>query len=349
MKTNKEILKSFKEYREANSKSTKTIKGDVTTMSQLIEYTNNKPLKNVTENDLQGFLKNKSLGTKTQYAMRLINFYRWLNKLDKHTRPENMKWYEFPTADLKAKYKEPNVKKYLITDDEYNKIIQYCKDDSKWCALFETLYLSGARPNEANQMNVGDVIIDKNGKVTVTLTDSKTIPRQVPLPQAPIMLIRWIDNHPYKDNKDAPLFLSKDSKNYDKRMNTVSINIKFNTIKKYTGIKETLTPHCFRKTRATIYFSSRDPIYDDSEIAKIFGWKPHTVVDRRLEYDLRDFDDLKAKIQGNIKSVETYDTIKAERDIVINQQQEEINNLKEDLQHLSNIIQNLTGQIENKN
>jgi integrase len=176
-------------------------------------------------------------------------------------------------------------------------------------------------------MNVGDVEIDSDGKVTITLQDSKTLPRKVPLPENPKMLIRWLEYHPFKDNKNAPLFPSGHNYKYAKRMVTVSINYKFKSIKNHTGIKNSLTPHCFRKSRATIMFSSRNPFFDDSEIAKFFGWKSHTVIDRRQQYDLRDFDDLKKKIQGNIPRVETYDTIKQERDNLEKDLKEQVNKL----------------------
>ena len=64
-------------------------------------------------------------------------------------------------------------------------------------------------------------------------------------------------------------------------------------------------------------FSSRNPIYDDTEIGQFFGWKPHTVVDRRQQYDLRGFDDLKEKIQGKNKvKLDTFDIVKQERDTI---------------------------------
>ena len=224
-------------------------------------------------------------------------------KLGKGERVPNMEWFEFPKKAVLVKRGDADVKQQLLTDEEYNKVQQYIARDIKWSALFETLYLSGGRPNEVNQMNVGDVIIEEDGNVTLVIRDSKTIPRKVPLPENPAKLKNWLSYHPFKDDKNSPLFPSNNHRNMHQRMATVAINRKFDVIKKYTGIKSTLTPHCFRKTRATIMFSSRDPIFDDTEIAQYFGWKSHTVVDRREQYDLSNFDDLKQKVQGNVGKI----------------------------------------------
>jgi integrase len=189
-------------------------------------------------------------------------------------------------------------------------------------------------------MNIGDVIYE-GGKVTVLLNNSKTIPRKVPLPDTPKMLVRWIQNHPFKDNPDAPLFITGSNRTSDKRMFVKNINRHFNVVKRNTGIKSTLTPHCFRKSRASIMFSSRTKdggiIYDDKEIGQYFGWKNHTVSDRRTQYDLRNFEDLKEKIHRKVKSVETYDTVVAERDTL----KEELDSLKKQMNDITTIISNM--------
>lgn len=341
---NKEILNQYKEVRKANGMRDNTIFQDMVTLNGLIEHTKGKNLKDIDAKDTQTYLNHlDNIVTKMTYASKIIKFYKWYFKLKKRERPKNMEWFEYPTAKMLRKQQDPDIKKYLITDEEYNKIVQFLKSDLKWSALFETMYLSGARPNEIMQMNIKDVDIEPDG-VTITITDSKTIPRKIPLPENPKLLIRWYESHPYKNNPDSPLWISNDKKNYHNRMVTISINNKFKSIKKYTGIKKSLTPHCFRKTRATIYFSSRNPTYDDSEISKIFGWEPLMVAIRRRQYDLRNFDDLKNKIQGKIEPVETYDIVKQERDTLIEKQKKEINILKEQYSKIREVLDEILAK-----
>lgn len=350
MRNNQEILESFYKYRQANSKSKKTLECDKRVLNVFLQHINNKPLEQVIEEDTQSFIKKqKTLGTRTMFASKLILFFRWLHKLEKRKRPSCMKWYDYPTAKQIRKNGKADVKQYLITDEEYTKIMNFVSANPKWSALFETLYLSGARPNEIMQMNISDIEIDSDGKVTIKLTDSKSLPRKVPLPDTPNNLIRWLEYHPLRHNNNAPLFISNSARNYHKRHDTFAINIKFNTIKEKTGIKSTLTPHCFRKTRATIMFSARTKDggkkFDEGDMAKFFGWTPITVSQRRNEYDLRDFEDLKKLVQGNIKPVETFDNIKAERDTLAKKQQEKIDTLEQELSDLKELFENTISSV----
>ena len=156
MKNNEEMIEEYKKFRETNNKAKNTILADINAMNQLRKYTKGKNFDKIDEKDTIGFIGSfTGIGTKVQYATRLIRFYRWLNKLDKRERPANMKWFEYPSKDQIIKRKDPDVKKYLITDDEYAKIIQFCGDEGKWAALFETLYLSGGRPDEVTALGTG--------------------------------------------------------------------------------------------------------------------------------------------------------------------------------------------------
>jgi integrase len=345
---NSEIIKEFLEYRKANSKGENTLKSDKMALNLFNKFTNNKPSK-----DTERYINSlKSPGNKTNVGSKLILFFRWFqnksikegkNKLTKRERPDVMRWFEYPSAKLRRKNADPDIKKQLITPEEYKKIQQFVGRKPKWSALFETLYLSGGRPNEVNEMNVGDVEIDSEGKVTITLRKSKTIARKVPLPENPKMLIRWLQYHPFKDDEKAPLFISDCPKTYQGRMQTMAINQKLYVIIKYTGIKKTICPKCFRKTRASIMFSARTKdggiIYDDTEMGQYFGWTPNMVVLRRQQYDLRNFDDLKEKIHGKIVHVETFDTIKQERDTL----KQELENLKSQIGDLTKAVSIMNG------
>ena len=122
-----------------------------------------------------------------------------------------------------------------------------------------------------------------------------------------------------------------------------SIGDQFRTIKKYTNIKKSLSIHCFRKTRATMMFSARTKdggiIYDDKEMGQYFGWKSHTVIKRRLQYDLRNYDDFKDKIFGNLtKPLETYDTLKQEKDMLENEYKKKIADMEEQMHSMKETI-----------
>ena len=74
--------------------------------------------------------------------------------------------------------------------------------------------------------------------------------------------------------------------------------------------------------------------YDDKEIGMIFGWKPSTVIMRRREYDLTDYEDLREKIFAKSARVETIDEIKEDRDRLIKD--------KNEIEELKNALKSLT-------
>ena len=321
-----EILERYKQYREANNKSNNTVLNEQTRLIKLVNDSD-KHFKDINEQDTMKYLKQLSLGSKTQYSTTIINFFKWY--LDTKERPKCMKWFEYPSKDLLVQKSDPDREKHLITDEEYAKIIQYTKRTPKWSALYETLYLSGGRRDEVNNMKFKDV----SRLVTegiITLRKSKTIPRTIALNGNPEQLIRWIEQHPTQNPND-PLFPSDARTNSCGQMLSVSINKNFEVLKNKLDIKQALTPHSFRKTRATIMFSSRNPTYDDSEIAKYFGWKPHTVVERREQYDLRTEKDLQKKVRGAQPKIQDFDTVKAERDTVVNKLMKQMEAMREEI------------------
>ena len=73
-------------------------------------------------------------------------------------------------------------------------------------AIWETYYLSGVRPEELPQLQMKHIIKDNNGIISIKFIDSKSMAREIPLPQTPYKLLEYIEMHPQKNNKEAPLF-----------------------------------------------------------------------------------------------------------------------------------------------
>ena len=303
-KNNLEIINSYKMHRYSLGKAKNTVDADINAIRKLAKSIGNKNFKDVKEDDLKEFFVDiKNFILRDHYSSRIICFYKWLFKLKDDERPEIMKWYKYSKNSERERQKDPNIKKELILPEEYAKIIQKVKMDLRISALYETLYLSGARPDEVCNMKIEDVINDE-GKISIVVNKSKSIPREIPLTEKPNLLIRWLENHPNKDNKKAWLFPTLDRRFKDRHIIASSVSEKFKNLIRQIDVKKTLILYSFRKTRATIMFNQG---YDDKEMGQLFGWKPHTVIDRRQQYDLRGLEDLKKKI---FQKAEVYKTRK---------------------------------------
>jgi integrase len=277
---------------------------------------------------------NKSWKTRDNYGTSLILFFRWLLKCRRKERPENMEWFDYTVNAKRRQSKDPDAyKKYFIEPEGYEKIIEHCVDYMDM-ALFEVLYVSGARPDEVSSMKIHDVEILDNGEVWFTLRKSKTDPRRIPIGHSINNLLRWLDFHPGKNNPEAPLWLTYARRKLklpieQRDMKAYTIGDKLKDIIDRAGLKTTITPHCFRKTRATIMFAEGISDYD---MGYYFGWSAGTVIKRREEYDLKKNEKFQQKIFANAPALKKYDTIERENKSLVKAQADRIKELESQMQ-----------------
>lgn len=349
---NRQVIDEFLSIRQIQKKSKETVDTDEFCLCKFAHFLNKKHFKDVTEKDLQDFFKTiDTYSTFNLLGIKLIQFYRWLLKLKRKQRPDIFQWFEFISNDKKAKDSNPDsIKDQFITTSEYNTILTSCWDKyGMWEAMFETYYLSGGRLSEVRNMTIGDVKTD-SGKVSLVLRVSKTRPREVPLSSYPERLIRWLQNHPNKNNPASPLWISLGTRNYGGIITENGVAGAFYKIIKNTDIKKTLSIHCFRKTRATIMFNERTKDgglkYSDTHLAMFFGWKPKTVVERRQEYDLTTKEDLNALVFDgkNDTPIETFDILKQQKKRLENEYQKKIESMEIQMKAMQDILMQITGQ-----
>jgi len=348
--SNKATVLLYQAYRlNVQKKSKQTVKNESNTLRKLARFLGNKEFKNTTEQEIQSFFGNSDIvqsnRSRDLYGAHIIKFYNWLLKLKRKQRPPFMDWFEYQTSTQKQKQVDPNKKeKQFITHEEYDKLQRWTADAQEK-ALWETLYLSGARPREICSMRIDSVRELEKG-YEITVYDSKTRPRNIPLSEHPEHLLRWVRNHPYQDKKKNTLWLSKSKRKMDNPMIPDVINFKLKKAIERAGIKTTITPHCFRRTRATIMFSQRSKdggiIYTDKEISLHFGWQPGSVPLRREEYDLTDQEDLRAKVFGSVEKAPSYEVIKVQKE----KYEKKIDKIDNINTHLSNRIKDLEHKME---
>jgi integrase len=305
-----------------------------TALEKLADYLGKKSFRDVTKENLITYFGDPKIfnpinRSRDSNAVLVIPFYRWLEGIEDKTRPSVLRWYEHQSAKQRRRHEDPYKKeKHLITAEDYEKIMHASNDAyGQNKALWETMYLSGARPNEIAQLKIKHVSQD-NGNYTVTIDQdtSKTWPRPIHLPEQPYNLARWLGNHPMRDDKEAPLWISlKNSEDIDTSTEEF-ITRRFSALKQHSSVKKTLTPKDFRKTRATILFGDRT--YNDGDIGKIMGWTPQTVALRRQEYDLSDYEDLKKKVFSRPSIPISYEAIEKEKRTLEDKYLTQINTLE---------------------
>jgi len=202
--------------------------------------------------------------TKFDYKSILKRFYRWLRTgaLDaSQPFPPEVAWIK--TNLKRNELKEPEV----LTEDEAQAMIDKApKLRDK--AFIAVLYEGGFRIGEILPAKLGDLQFDENGaKLRV---HGKTGGRTVRLITSAPLLARWVDEHPYKDSPEAPIWITL-TKNFQKKLQPMEYHYVTRMLKetaKKAGIKKRIYPHIFRHSAAT-----RDARYlTESELKLKYGW-----------------------------------------------------------------------------
>jgi len=347
---NQNTLDKFLSDQKVLGKSDNTLEGYKVTLYKLGHFLEDKDFEKADSEDLKAFFKKESFSPTVRNisACRIMLFYRCLLNLSKREPVENMKWYEYSSKEEKQRYSDPKqIEKQRITKDEYNSIIANCRDNQGMeQALWETYYLSGGRPSEILNLKVGDVDIKKQ---QITIRISKTQGRTITLPEEPVNLIRWLGNHPFKDNSDSSLWISFSSYAYLQPLTTLmSIRDRFVKAVERAGITDwkerKLSIHCFRKTRASIYWSDVDKNgyhkWDTKEMAHIFGWTISTAEKRREEYDTRNVAEvIHDKLTKEKKHVtKTYDELLNQNKKLVKEKDDKIKHLEEKVNRLNDFV-----------
>ena len=208
-------------------------------MKILIPFTKaiNKPFTELTKSDLGDYfdtLEGKAENT-------IASDKKTIKAFLKNTNPEL-------AATIKPKQiKSRKTPDSLLTEYEITLMINGATNARDKC-LIACLWDSGARRSELLSTTIKDAKFDSYG-CKLWLRKGKTGPRVARLVFASSYLKQWLDAHPNKENKDAPIFCStREPCNLISKSGLYDI---LNSVAKKAGITKSVNPHAWRHTRAT--------------------------------------------------------------------------------------------------
>lgn len=195
-----------------------------------------------------------------------ITFFRWLNDGEKPKA----------CADIK------NTKRFLrklepsdmITLDDAKKMMA-STPDVQIHAVLMALLEGGFRPSEFIDLKIGDVTFDgKYASVRVRGSKTESATRSVVLVDATPYLAKWLNQHPLRADKKAPLWITMRSLDVDKPQvypyKAPSIQKRIREIGKKAGIKKPLYFYNFRHSAVVL---AKKLGLQDSMAMKNFGHK----------------------------------------------------------------------------
>ncbi len=225
----------------------------------------NKDLDQITKKDAEKFVslvqqKNWSPWTRCMYKIMFKRMIKWIRKTEEY--PEEVKW-------IKAKVKATEIKLPsegdLFTEDDIRKILE-AADHPRDKALIALLYESGCRIGELASMDIKNVEFDDVGCV-ITIT-GKTGPRKVRIISSTPFIAAWINMHPLRNDRNAPLWVNFGWKNKNKPIKYKVYGKLIKRLVAKAGIKKRANPHTFRHSRATFMANH----LTEFQMNQYFGW-----------------------------------------------------------------------------
>lgn len=193
----------------------------------------------------------------------------------------------------------------IWTEEEMQKLLNSCSDIQTRAWLSLTIEL-GNRIGEAGNIHIGDIEIADND-VFVKL-DGKTGQRSLLLLVSAADVLNWLDNHPLKDDKNAPFFIITRnmtvSENGIKRkipsirpMSYTMFMKRLYTVFIKSGVKKPFNSHIFRHS-VTVMLLKKN--YNTELIKKRQGWSPSSKVmaETYSHWTNQDIVDAEKKMRG---------------------------------------------------
>jgi len=202
-----------------------------------------------------------------KYLTVYKRYAKWLSDPDDMDCPKIWRKIKAKNIDWEEKLKDK-----WLTEEEFFKLIDVV-DVLCIKALFCTTVAGALRLGEVLNCKVGDVEI--SGSECQVTVSGKTGTRSFVMNQFAPILIQWLNFHPLKHDKRAPLWtrmtIQKD-KPLNKGLGGVAVT---DAIKKYcrlAGIAKPVSMHWLRHTKVTWTARNRKIAVTDKEANVMFGW-----------------------------------------------------------------------------
>jgi len=220
--------------------------------------------KKATQNDLLDLVslmdaKDYSEYTRYDFKIVLKMFYKWLLGKDEEF-PKVIKWLKPKLKNVKHKLPEE-----LLTVEEIQKLAN-ATTNSRDKAFILTLYESGCRIGELLYLKLKNIQFDQYG--AILRVSGKTGDRRVRIIASVQVLSVWLQDHPDKDNPDAPLWPARLGRYQPVPCSYPSILVMIKRASKMAGIKKRVHPHLFRHSRATALAIK----LTEHQMKEYFGW-----------------------------------------------------------------------------
>ena len=241
-KGNIDIIRKFDVQKKINGCSEKTRRNYIRLLLQFSKETG-KSFNITTSDDINAFLALRDGSTLQQYLMDIKHFFKWFGK---------------PELIAHLKYKKPPEKltpNMMWHEDEYLSLLKLVDPVTKERdqAIIMMVWDFAAEKSCIENAKIGDVY-EEDSKLMIKLTGKRrgNIREFVEecICSAPYIR-RWLNVHPFGDQKDKPLFIQLHPRSYGKPIHDQFVWRLIKKVQKRSGIEKPLYPMLIRHSRCT--------------------------------------------------------------------------------------------------
>lgn len=277
------LIQRYLRERQVNGTRLTTLTNDANHLRALAAHIAPRPVVSLTRDDITAFFSDRralrrwrsgktestratTLGVRTLNLRKQIvrQFVRWMRGTEDF--PPEVKWVKssrHPDGDALP------VDQVLSREDLHALIKSH--DSPQGQALLAALYDSGMRAGEFCSLRVCDVAFDAYGAV-LTLPSGgrlKTGQRRVRVLHCTPYLRAWMNVHPKRGRRDAPLWLSTANRNKGDALTETALYGIVTRSGRLAGLRKDIWPHLFRHSRATECAKEGWP---EADMRAYFGW-----------------------------------------------------------------------------
>ena len=203
-------------------------------------------------------------------------------------------------------------RKDKMTFEEFENIVQYFAKDPQMQFYLTFSNESLVRPQEACYLKIGDVELHDNyAKIYLSEHGKEGVHGFLRCIDSFPYLVKWLEQHPFKNNKDSFLLISQSDRNKGAQQKPNNFNLRLRNACKILKIGKPITTYSLKRNGVSF---KRLAGYSDVEIQHIARL---TSTKQRKTYDLTDADDTfkrallkKGLIKADEKSQEVMPSLK---------------------------------------
>lgn len=299
-KSQQELLKQYYFFKKSNDNALTTILTQIKIIKYFCGFIGNKDLRKVTRKDIENFIyesqkANLSAGTINIYKITLRCFYSWLLKAKKGTYPKVVEWIQ--RSQIKSKEKE------ILTQEEIKKLLK-CTSGTRDRCLISVLYDGAFRIGEITGVKLKDIESDGYGfKIKVT---GKTGTRTIRLSDSVAILRQWLNEHPFKEDSNAYLFICQGRK-YGYALSSHGGYKVIEAVAKKSKITKKIHPHIFRHSKLT-HLAQQG--FNEMDLRVFAGWSRKSNMPEVYIHTSQDDVDRKIRNKNGMVSKEEEEKLK---------------------------------------